>query len=199
MDIECKLQRVGGTHVEIGVKKYHFAPREDGAHVADVEDESHQDRFLSIPEAYRMYRGEAAAAPVIESQKPKVTDQGEAAKNTGGTPAPADILLGSDAHPSSFDIHGKTYSLGDVVALANTASGLDATEWNSLSADTRAGMIDDELDKLEEAGPASQETKPFIGEAQLRAQLVEQFEAKFGKKPHHNASVETIRAKLAEA
>lgn len=66
MKIECKLKRDGGTHVDIDTIKYHFAPQADGAHVADVTEEAHVDRFLSIAEAYRLYRGEKAAVEVKE-------------------------------------------------------------------------------------------------------------------------------------
>lgn len=62
MDIECKLKRDGGSIIPLGDVTYHFAPREDGAHVATVEDEAHQERFLSITEAYRLYRGDAPSA-----------------------------------------------------------------------------------------------------------------------------------------
>lgn len=184
MDIESKIKREGGTHVDMGTAKYHFAPLEDGAHVAAVDDQDHQDRFLSITEGYRVYRGAGvapAAAPVAQAAPAEMN-----------TPA-ADILLGSDEHPANFTINGKTYSLGEVVAMAHKASGLDVNEWNSLAAESRAGMIDDELDKLAEAD------EPPAADADLRAELVAAFEIKFGKKPHHNAGIDSIRAKLAEA
>lgn len=191
MDIESKIKREGGTHVDMGTAKYHFAPREDGAHVADVQDEAHADRFLSITEGYRLYRGTAAAAPV-EAPAAPVPQPNIKTDET--------ILLGSDEHHSSFTIHGKTYSLGDIVAQAHKASGLDVAEWNALAADSRAGMIDDVLDEIEVVGPQpdQSEQKP-VDEDALRAELVAQFEAKFGKKPHHNAGIDSIRAKLAEA
>jgi hypothetical protein len=56
MQIECKIKRDGGSHVTIGNTEYHFAPQEDGAHVATVTDEGHQDRFLGITEGYKLYR-----------------------------------------------------------------------------------------------------------------------------------------------
>lgn len=59
MKIECILKRKGGTVAEIGGIEYHFKPQEGGAHVADVKDNAHIQRFLSIPEGYRIY-GEPA-------------------------------------------------------------------------------------------------------------------------------------------
>lgn len=56
--IECKLIRKGGTRAEVGGTEYWFQPCTDGAHVADIEDNDHADRFLSITEGYRLYRGE---------------------------------------------------------------------------------------------------------------------------------------------
>lgn len=192
MDIESKIKREGGTHVDMGTAKYHFAPLEDGAHVAAVDDQDHQDRFLSIPEGYRAYRGAgvaAAAAPVVQVDPVAAPS----------TPV-SNILLGSDEHPASFEIHGKTYSLGDIVAQAHAASGLDVNEWNGLAADSRAGMIDDVLDQIDQVGAEPpQSPQPPVNEEWVRAELVAQFETKFGKKPHHNAGIDSIRAKLAEA
>lgn len=74
MDIECKLIREGGTRVTIGETEYHFAPRDDGAHVATVEDEEHQDTFLAIPEAYGLYRG-AAGAPAGDAERAELVAQ----------------------------------------------------------------------------------------------------------------------------
>lgn len=66
MKIECKLLREGGTVVELDGIEYHFAPQADGAHVAEVQDERHQDKLLAISEGYRLYRGKAAAEARIE-------------------------------------------------------------------------------------------------------------------------------------
>lgn len=55
MFIESKIQRDGGTEIELGDQKYHFTPNEYGDHVALVENEAHQSRLLSITEGYRFY------------------------------------------------------------------------------------------------------------------------------------------------
>jgi hypothetical protein len=75
--IECKLIREGGTRADIGGIEYHFAPQPDGAHVALVENEEHADRFLSITEGYRLYRGEVAE-PVTEAVEAPAADEREA-------------------------------------------------------------------------------------------------------------------------
>lgn len=102
MKIECILKREGGSKVEIGGTEYHFVQQPDGAHVAEVSNNGHIQRFLSIPEGYRIY---------VEPGDQGGDDEG----------------------------------------------------------------ADDE-----------------------RLSLVAEYEAKFGKKPHHKASVDTIRKQLSE-
>lgn len=61
--IECMIQRKGGSVVPFGIKPnetiYHFAPIDatdpESPHVADVPDEHHYQRLLSIDTAYRAY------------------------------------------------------------------------------------------------------------------------------------------------
>lgn len=183
MKIESKIKREGGSKILMGRTQYHFAPLPDGAHVAVVDDEAHQDRFLSITEGFRLYRGAEVAAPVA-ALAPAIPDP----------VAAPEIALGSDTHPATFDINGKTYQLGDVVELARAASGLDVAEWNELAAETRADLIDDELDKLQ--GDTNGDGVVDAGEE--RAALAAQYQAKFGKAPHHKAGIEKIRAALAE-
>jgi hypothetical protein len=190
MNIECKIKREGGTHVDIDNTKYHFAPLADGAHVAAVASEAHQDRFLGITDAYRVYRG---------SEKPKAAPKAAATTapvTPAPTPAPTDapqvMLLGSSVHPATFEIQGKTYALGDVVALAHAGSGLDAKEWNELEEASRADLIDEQLDKLNNA--ETQDTAP-----DERAQLAAEYETKFGKAAPGNWGVKKLREALAAA
>lgn len=68
MLIECKLIRFGGTIATLDGVEYHFAPLQDGAHVADVGREDHRARFLSIAEAYQPYRGDCSAATTVGSE-----------------------------------------------------------------------------------------------------------------------------------
>jgi len=200
MQIECKLKREGGTRVPLGKTEYHFAPLADGAHVAVVENEAHQDVFLGITEGYRMYRGaETATAAPVEITLPERA----AAPIEPEAPAPAieqpavklgdETLYGSSVHPATFEINGKTYSLGDVVALAHQGSGLDVQEWNELDPETRHGLIDDVLDEL----AADTNGDGAVDSAEERAALAAQYEAKFGKKPG-NMGVAKLREKLAE-
>lgn len=178
MKIECKLIREGGTIVDIGGVEYHFEPLADGAHVAEVSNDDHADRFLAIPEGYKLYRGKL---------DPKGKTSAEPSAKTKKAASSTEVLLGSSVHESSYEIGGKTYALGDIVTKAHTASGLTTEAWNALAEDERHAMIDGTLDELAEAAPADD-----------REALAAEYKAKFGKAPHHNASIATIKAKLAE-
>lgn len=62
MKIKCKQIRDGGTKVPMGKKEYHFAPDENGDHVADVTNKAHIDRFLAITEGYEEVGAKASKA-----------------------------------------------------------------------------------------------------------------------------------------
>lgn len=62
MFIECTIRRKLGTHPEIDGTTYHFIPTTTGEHVADVEDDAHIERFLSIP-GYREFAGNCLEYP----------------------------------------------------------------------------------------------------------------------------------------
>lgn len=95
MKIECILHREGGTHVELGGIDYHFEPVADGAHVADVKEEAHIDRFLSIPESFKVYHGKDT--PKGEA-KPAAAKPAAAPVSDAGTQTTA-MLAGSEALP----------------------------------------------------------------------------------------------------
>lgn len=190
MKIECLIHRPGGTIIDmIDGTVYHFAPQEDGRHVADVENPEHIQVFLAVPEGYRILRdgpepvATVKAPPADEPIKP--------------TLEPGQALAGSATHPAGFEINGKTYPLDAVVKRAFEDSGLTVEDWNDLDDEIRATKIDLVLDaiadgeiELEVEEPASQEDE--------RAALIEQYKAKFGKAPRGRMSIETLKAKLAE-
>lgn len=217
MQIQCILKREGGTQVDLPGRKYHFAPQADGKHVAEVEDPAHIATLLAIKEAYRMV-GAPDAQPV--SAVAHVIDPGA----EGADEIDTTILLGSDNFPATFDIHGKTYQLGAIVARAQKDSGLDGATWNELTADQRDIKIEQVLDGLEDGeitdvpdignAPVATAATPIdtaidplgvfaappavTGIDPERAALNEQYKAKFGKNPPSNMKTESIIAKLAE-
>ena len=191
MKLECILLRPGGTFVELGENTYHFAPQEDGRHVADVDIEAHIERFLSIPESYRIYRTAAdqAAEPVVvppaaDNPEPVVVDPAELAK--------------SKAHPATFVIGDKAYTLADVTLRAFQDSGLSVEDWNELDEETLATKTDIVLDAIE-AGEISLEEADgkTDGGDDDREELKALYKAKFGEDPGRMRT-ETIKAKLAE-
>jgi hypothetical protein len=186
MDIECKLKREGGTHVDIDRVAYHFAPREDGAHVATVTIEAHQERFLSITDAYRLYRGQAAApAPVAAPVAPvPVQPEIDLSPTT---------LLGASGYLDGYEINGKAYTFAEILELARAGSGLDAQEWNELEEESRADLIDEQLDKL----AADTNGDGTVDQSEERAALAAEYRAKFGKAPASRLSVSKIREALA--
>lgn len=65
MKIESIIQRPGGSFIPMGDVTYHFAPTDkDGRHTAEVEDDDHIARFLSIREGYRLAKEKDATPPV---------------------------------------------------------------------------------------------------------------------------------------
>jgi hypothetical protein len=171
MKIKSIIDRPEGHFVDLDGTVYEFNPP---SHVCEVEDKHHLARFLSIPEGYELFIEGGNSAKKVAQKQPE---------------SPAVILLGSDVHPSAFEIHGTEYSLGSIVQRAFAASEMNHEAWNELSEGERADLIDAELDQLQQAGPV-------VDPEAERAALVEQYVAKFDKKPHHKLSNEKIRAEL---
>lgn len=211
MQIESKIKREGGSHIDMGTAVYHFAPLEDGAHVADVENEAHQDRFLSISDGYKLYRG--ASAPVAAAASELIPAQ---VIPTAPAIDPETLPLASSVyHPTEFTIHGNAVSLDKVVSLAFEESGLKVSEWNADDA-RRADLIDAMLDKITErlapvptadkvepapVPAAAPEPAPAPAPAVAtdeREQASLDYQAKFGKKPHHKWGTAKIREEIAQ-
>lgn len=88
MKIECKLKREGGSTIDIGGVAYEFKPQADGAHVADVGNKEHAERFLSIPEAYGIYRA-GKKEETVETKAPAAPTKPEG----DGTTPPANVSI----------------------------------------------------------------------------------------------------------
>lgn len=177
MKLACPVLRDGGSKVELWGTEYFFAPQPDGEHVAEVADPKHQDRLLEC--GYRIYRPGAKQKPAEAPPAP---------------PAKPD-LLGSNVHPAEIDVGGKTVTLGEVVAVAFARSGMETAQWNELPEETRHELIDAELDFM--AGDADGDGQTSDDEKTERDALVEQYVAKYGKKPHHKLGNDKIREALA--
>ena len=80
MLIKCKLKREGGSRIKIGGEEYHFAPDDNGDHVAEVTNEAHANRFLEISEAYEAV-GAKKQVKAVQAQAP--TEPGNPSGTTG--------------------------------------------------------------------------------------------------------------------
>lgn len=202
MRIECTLQREGGTVVEMPGRNYHFKPTEDDPrHIDDVTIEAHIERFLSIPESFRLARTPGAAA--VEDTLPQQPgDDGGQEDLPPGSTGP---ISTSPQFPAIFHINGKDYALEAIASRAFMDSGLTFEDWNGLDDEHRATKIEIVLDALEageitiEAGtvPESTQTPPAEEADAELATLREQYKAMFGKYPPSNMKLETLKAKLA--
>lgn len=150
MKIECILKREGGSVVDLYGTEYHFEPLADGAHVAEVTEETHIDRFLSISEAYKVYHGK---------DKPKGAPKAIGEAEPANVPAPAGTkpvgaLAGSEQLPPQFEIDGKVITQLEAVQAAFDASGMTSDEWNELADEERAAKIEIALDEMADAAEA---------------------------------------------
>lgn len=82
--IHSTLYRKGGTHVTLDGTKYHFIDDDKGRQVAPVANPDHVERFLQIPEGYKLLRDDAAtsalATPMGAAPVPQPQARTEAAK-----------------------------------------------------------------------------------------------------------------------
>lgn len=199
MKIECTLKRKGGTHVDMPGKKYHFEPQEDGRHIAEVEDDAHIERFLSITEAYRIARAPGAAPVASIATAGLSAAQLKQPEMPPLILEPGQVLLGSTEHPPLFTINDKVYTLQNVLLRAFQDSGLTFENWNDLDEDARAAKIDIVLDGIEagEMMVPDEPTQPPQQSGDERAQLDAQYKGRFGRLPPSNMKTETLKAKLA--
>ncbi len=154
--IECKLHREGGSHVELGGIDYHFKPNEFGHHVADVADDDHADRLLSITEAYRLYRPNKAAKAV----QPVTSDE-------------VQMLNGSKVHPEKITMGTLSLGIDNVINEAFVESGLTPDEWNTLTDEVRHNKIDDVLDKIADRVEAAKDEPEVVATVDVVPTIVE--------------------------
>ncbi|WP_017757599.1 hypothetical protein [Pseudacidovorax intermedius] len=142
------------TPVELFQKTYLFAPNAAGHCVAEVEDSRAVVRLLAIPEAYREY--DAATAPAVSSAPaplaatiaPAPTAPTATIDTEDDGPEP---LKGSDTLPPVIDLgHGKTITIEELVALAQSRADLDAEEWNLNDDEDRESLLQAQVDTLRE-------------------------------------------------
>ncbi len=188
MKIQCVLLRDGGTKTDLDGMLYHFEPLADGAHVADIENEAHIDRFLAISEGYKIYHGKLAP-----KGKPQPLDSVEVKRASTEAAENRTRLNGSEVHLQAYEINGVTYTLNSIVQRAFKASGMTADEWNDMDRDDVHARIDMTLDDL--ADSAGVDDTADAPETDMES-LVASYVTKFGKKPHHKWTADKIKAAL---
>lgn len=150
MQIECILNRPGGTIVEVDASTYHFkpSPEHGGAHVAEVENADHIGRLLAIPEAYRVLGATAPApspTPVAPSARTvDLMDLPDAPQTTGDEPT-----MGDNPLPPPADDEGDEGDEGDDTPPADhtlTEAAIDEMDRETLAA---------EIERIEGRAPRS--------------------------------------------
>lgn len=136
MKLKTLIVHPKGSVIDLPGAQYTPVLQPDGEQVFEVNDPAHIEHLLAIKEGFAEY--------VPGEVVPTATEKVVADK------PPAEVgLIGSSVHPSAFTIGGKTFSLGDIVAMAHTASGLSAADWNKLTDEERHDRLDAELDRLQ--------------------------------------------------
>lgn len=219
MKVESIIKRDPPTKITLGRATYSFAEDDQGRHVCEVKNSEHLARLLSITEGYRVVIDGEEGDPFV------VQGYAGGALTTLASPvvvADGAEPLGAMGYPEVIDLgDGTTVPRADAILAAYRASGLSLSQWNNqLEDEDRAEAIDGYLDSLVapppvlegeliEAGEGDAPAEP-VGEATAepstpaeegdedpeREALAQQYEAKFGKRPHGKWSVEKIRAAL---
>lgn len=144
MKIECILRRTQGTVVELPdpTIEYHFKPSDnDPRHLAEVDEQTHIQMLLRIPEGYR------------------AAEQSEQVADIDTDPIK---LLGSVQHNPIYVIAGGSeIELDEVVELAQKDSGLTPDAWNDLDDQDRHEWIDQVLADLKAVIPSAAKTPPI--------------------------------------
>jgi len=92
MLIECKIQRPGGTVVELFGRDYHFKPDAFGRHICDVADERAAARFLEISEGYERAAARAAGPVKVNNPPPSAAAAAPPTDVPAGAPANIDQM-----------------------------------------------------------------------------------------------------------
>lgn len=91
MLIEHTTKRHNGSIHSIAGVKYHFAPNDAGAHVAEVKDTAHIQRFLSIP-SFAVYDPNAPVAVVATTESVAPEDDDDDIQPAPLEEAPDEVL-----------------------------------------------------------------------------------------------------------
>lgn len=169
MLIESKIRRLAGTRVDFGTATYHFRPDALGRHVANVDDEDHLSRLLSITEGFRVAAPVAAEAPVQPA--PAALE-----------PAPAPSAPVTASEP--------------VNATVSTIPVIDVIE--DEGEEQESTETDEGEDGSEETGAPTERLDDETAKQARRDELAAEYKGLFGRKPAYNKSIESLERDIAE-
>lgn len=183
MLIESILRRPNGTEVTFGrgaeAATYRFFGKEGEAHLCEVENPDHIEKFLAIPEGYRIAREDRSAtdlaaekAEAILLAKKEAAEREEAARALAVQEAEAARLAGWEAEREQREFDAKRAAFEETVTLGSALpipSAAEPVEGDPVPVGTTT---------IEDARAA--------------------FKARFGRAPHKNMSLENIEAKLSD-
>ena len=177
MKIECRLIREGGTKVEFGPTVYHFKPDPafGGRHIADVTDEDHISRLLSISEAYKMVKTGTPAPVEPPKNKPPV----EPTEPPAPPLPPVDPAVQTD---------------GDGDQTGGDQTGGDKGDGDQTGGDQTGGDKGDG----DQTGGGDKQTEADGLDAMDRAALVDLYQARFGSAPPARIGKQGLIAALRE-
>ncbi|KEP68814.1 hypothetical protein DL1_08485 [Thioclava dalianensis] len=174
MEIRCKIERKGGSLVTLEGANYAFTPNDQGDHVADVKNNSHIKRLLSITEGYEVYMPDEAEdqtpaqkpeAPAAPAQKPESVKQEpdpaqispalNAAPGSEGSDETTDESHDEDEKPTNAADDLETLSDDDLAAKYEQV--FDRKPHHNAKRDTLIEKIRAEQAALTEAGISSEE------------------------------------------
>lgn len=131
MLIKCLLKRDGGSKIDLGEKEYHFAPNEQGDHIAEVTNKDHIKTLLAIPEAY---------VEVKKSGK-KTDDDAPDANPQGNADAPQDPAANPEGNDDENQGQGEGQSQ-EGTDPENTDQGAENESSNLDAPDANAGQTE---------------------------------------------------------
>lgn len=195
--IESIIRRKGGTKVRLNGTEYHFTPDEEGRHVAEVSKNAHIQRFLAVPEGFRLLDDED------EGEERDGLNGGLQPNEGGDEPSEEEVsemrgwykeLTGNDGEGMTFE------QLSEAVEVAEAESRLNDS----------ANSADDDADSDADPEPEPEPgvtTEPKADEVPLERQdpatvdeaaLRAHFEEVIGEKAHPRMKVENIQARIIE-
>lgn len=181
MLIRSKILREGGTKVTLDATEYHFKPRPGtSAHVCDVLDKHHVNRFLAISEGYELFDTELTTSPAKATKT-------EAPRAAAIADDDDDDDLGDDFSDDLAPIAGPDAATAPDAGddFADAADADDAAE---------EGAADDEPENEPSDADLTAEKIDALDEDDLRAA----YAVHNGRAAPVNTKPETIREKLKE-